>query len=346
MKKIFLPIIILFAAIIAPGANTFVPHAFSEETNAIEIVSYFDEEKGLVSNRIYALSPEAPGKGWGVFIASEAGLHIYIDDVFLSVFQGRATTRLATEYGEMKETLWAYATGNKRKGDFLYRIISESGLWTAERTAPPTGAVVCLSASHKTLYIGTDHSLLYIEEMELDGKIKYKEILTDVSITAALALGDGTLALGLMDKESKKMGLKIIGGEVSGHTGWVEGLSGYEVTALHKIVHDKFDLIDGGLLVGTKSSGLFLLDQKGVRKIPASVKLRNVNDILFDNGNLYAATNGGLFIGKISTLATLTRYKVTDKDTKATALAPGPGSLVWVGTKSGGLYLISYDGKK
>jgi hypothetical protein len=341
MKKIFLPIIILFAAIIAPGTNIFVPHAFSEETNTIEIVSYFDEEKGLVSNRIYALSPEAPGKGWGVFIASGAGLHIYIDDVFLSVFQGRATTRLATEYGEMKETLWAYAAGNKQRGDLLYRIISESGLWTAERTAPPTGTVACLSARHKTLYIGTDHSLLYIEEIELNGEVKYKEILTDVSITAALALGDGTLALGLMDKESKKMGLKIIGGEMSGHTGWVENLSGHEVTALHKI-----DLIDGGLLVGTKSSGLFLLDKKGVRKIPASVKLKNINDILFDNSSLYAATDSGLFIGKISTLATLTRYKVTDKSTKATALAPGPGSLVWVGTESGGLYLISYDGKK
>ncbi len=340
MKKIFIPIIILFAAIITPGTNIFVPYAFSAEPGAIEIVSYFDEEKGLVSNQIYALSPEAPGKGWGVFIASGAGLHIYIDDVFLSVFSGRATTRLATEYGEMKETLWAYATGDKQRDDLLYRIISESGLWTAERTAPPTEAVVCLTARHKTLYIGTDHSLFYIEEMELEGKLKveYKEILTDVSITAALALEDGTLALGLTETKSKEKGLKIIGGEILGHTGWIEDFTNFEITALHRL--------DVGLLVGTKSSGLFLLDQKGVRKIPASVKLKSVNDILFDNGNLYVATDSGLFIGEISTLATLTRYKVTDKNIKATTLAPGPGFHVWVGTKNSGLYLISYGGKK
>ena len=338
MKKVFVPIIILFTAIIAPGANIFVPHAFSEEPNAVEIVSYFDEEKGLVSNHIYALSPEAPGKGWGVFIASGAGLHIYIDDVFLSVFSGRKTTRLATEYGDMKETLWAYATGDKKEGNLLYRIISESGLWTAERTAPPAEAVACLSARHKTLYVGTENSLFYIEEMELDGDVEYKEILTDVSITAALALNDGTLALGLMDKESKKMGLKIIGGEVSGHTGWVEGLDGFVVTAIHKI-----DIVDEGLLVGTKSSGVFLVDQKGVRKIPALKKLKNVNDVLFDNGNLYAATDSGLFIGNLSKLI---RHAVTDTSAKATALAPGPGSLVWVGTESGGLYLISYSRKK
>jgi hypothetical protein len=329
--------------VFAVSTGEFSTLASAEETEAVKVIHHFDEEKGLVSNQIFGLTAEAPGKGWGLFIASVGGLHVYVDDVFLSIFQGRKAVVLKTEYtttkeGDPTETLWTYAAGEVEEDDLLYRVFCESGLWTAERLKPPTGKVTALSAKHRTLYVGTNRSLYYVEESELKGdlNVEYREILTGVSINAVASLGDGTLALGMKEEGSGASGLKIIGGEISGVTGWVEEFSEEGVIALLST--------DDGLLIGTESSGIYLLGEGGeVKKIATADPMAKINDILLDNGRLCVAADGGLFVGNLTTLA---RCKLSGYDGSVTALAPGPGCLFWVGTKSDGLYLVEYRGAK
>jgi len=333
----------ILLSLLVVSAGAFSTAASAEEVEAVKVITHFDEEKGLSSNQIFGLVAESLGKGWGIFIASVGGLHVYIDDVFLSIFQGRKAVVLKAEYattkeGDPTEILWTYAAGEKGEDDLIYRIVSESGLWTAERLNPPEEEVTALSARHRTLYIGTGSSLFYIEESELEGdlNVEYREILTGVSINAIASMGDGTLALGMKDAKSNRYGLKIIGGEIFGVTGWVEGLSGREVTVL---------LPTGrGLVIGTESSGVYLLGEGGeVRKITTTAPTAKINDILLDNGRLCVAADGGLFVGD---LTTLTRCKLSGFGGSVTALAPGPGSLFWVGTKNNGLYLVEYRGAK
>ncbi|MBN1574386.1 MAG: hypothetical protein JW984_14395 [Deltaproteobacteria bacterium] len=333
----------ILLSVLVVSAIAFSTTASAEEVEAVKVITHFDEEKGLVSNNIFGLMAEASGKGWGLFIASVGGLHVYVDDVFLSIFQGRAAVVLnadysTTEEGDPTETLWTYAAGEKLEDNLLYRVSSESGLWTAERLTSPREEVTALSARHRTLYIGTDSSLYYIEESELKGalNVEYRKILTGVSINTVVSMGDGTLALGMREEGSGASGLKIIGGEISGVTGWVDRLSGVDVTALLTT--------EDGLLIGTESSGIYLLGEGGeVRNITTSSPTGKINEILLDNGRLCVAADGGLFVGD---LTTLTRCGLTGFDGSVTALAPGPGSLFWVGTKSNGLYLVEYLGAK
>lgn len=335
LTAIFLSVLVVSAG----GFNT----AAAEEIEAVKVIHHFDEEKGLVSNNIYGLKAEAPGKGWGLFIASGGGLHVYVDDVFLSIFQGREAKVLTAEYGnsdegEPTETLWTYAVGDEMADGLIYRIASGSGLWTAERLMPPGEEVTALSARHETLYVGMETSLSYIEESELKGdlRVEYREILAGVSINAVASMGDGTLALGMREEKSKGSGLKIIGGEIFGLTGWVERLSGMEVTALLET--------DDGLVIGTGSSGIYVLTEGGeVVEIPTVDPTDKVNDIILDNGRLCVAADGGLFIGDVKALM---RCRLANSEAAVTALAPGPGALFWVGTDSDGVYLVEYRGAK
>ncbi len=288
----------------------------------IEIVTHLNEETGLSANEVSDLAPE--NDGWGVFIASSGGLHVFLDYVYLPIFQKIAAEKIAPDSGGV---IWALSD----KG-YIYCISYEGGIWMSERFHVPEGHnVTALAAKNGTLYVGSDKGFFWLD----DPKSGYHEILKDVSIKSICPLSDGTIILGMTDKKSKMAGAKIIGGELYGRAGWIDELGGKKVTIITEG--------DSGLFFGIDSSGVMMLSGAGVSEIPTSVKTKRVNDILDDSGTIYVASEAGLFASDTKSFS-LVPLNGPDGpfSLEVTSLSPGPGASIWVGTKQNGVYLVRY----
>lgn len=288
----------------------------------IEIIDHLNEETGLSGNKVTDLAPE--NDGWGVFIASSGGLHVFLDYIYLPIFQKIAAEKIAPDSGGV---IWALSD----KG-YIYRVSYEGGLWISERFHVPDGHnVTALAAQNGTLFVGSDKGFFWLD----DPKSGYHEILRDVSIRSVYPLSDGTIVLGMTDKKSKMRGTKIIGGEVYGRTGWIDEFGGKNVTL---ITED-----GGGLFFGTESSGVMIFADGGISEIPSLVKTKKINDILPDEGTIYIASEAGLFASdtKVFSLVLLNGSDEFSAS-EITSLSPGPGASIWVGTKQNGVYLVRY----
>ena len=179
--------------------------------------------------------------------------------------------------------------------------------------------------------MGSDRGFFWLD----DPKSGYHEILRDVSITSIYPLSDGTIVLGMSDSKSKMTGVKIIGGESYGRTGWIDELGKKTVTAITEG--------DSGLFLGTESSGVMILSEDGISEISTSVKTKRVNDILDDKGTIYVASEAGLFAFDAKDLSLIPLNGPDGSFSfEVTSLSPGPGASIWVGTKQNGVYLVRY----
>ena len=307
----------------------------------LEVMTRLHEEKGLLRDDVYSALPE---EGWGLFIASGGGLQVFLEYAFLPIFQGMGAIEMAKD---PKGILWV-----RTNRGIIYRVSSADGIWTAEPFDAPVGKeITALAARHDTLYVGTAMGLYYIDDIS-SGPEGYKVIIADSHITSLLALGDGTLLAGVKDLLPEKTGLKIIGGEISGNRRWVGDLSSMMITTLWT---------DSNLIiVGTESSGAYVLSSGDIRKLYFSTgddrigfeeierekkKQGRINTILYDEGILYVATDDGLFVGDLN-IVSLTLLEDDDGPVKSkvTTISPGPGLAVWMGTGDDGLFLVRYHG--
>jgi ligand-binding sensor domain-containing protein len=288
----------------------------------IEIITNLNEETGLSANEVCDLAPE--NDGWGVFIGTSSGLHVFLDYVYLPIFQKIKAEIIAPDAGGV---IWTLSDIG-----YIYRVSYDGGIWMSERFAVPGGCdVTALAARDGTLYVGSDRGLFWID----DPKSGYNKILRDVSITSICPLSDGTIIVGIADKKTKKTGTKVIGGEIFGRTGWIDELDGKKVTI---IIESEEEII-----FGTESSGVVIMSDGGVTEIASSVKTKRINDILDDSGTIYVASDTGLFAldTNSSSLVPLNGPEGTFK-TEVTSLSPAPGASIWVGTKQNGVYLVRY----
>lgn len=296
------------------------------------MLTVLNTDSGLSGNRVNGLAPD---QGFGIFIATDGGLHVFTDYVYLPIFQ-RMEAFMIT--GGSGSTLWALI-----EAPYLYRVRTDDDMWLTERMTYPVGAttVTSLASFDDSLFIATDAGLFYLSDMEES----YHQVLTGTGVVTAMAFAaDGTLAAAMTDVDRGGPGLKIIGGELFGRTGWVSGLFDHEITSLA--------LTADALFAGTADGELFRIDRAGVVRVYLSPNtLRalfpgRVNDIIVDEGRLYTATENGLFIGDVDSVnIDIVFYNDAPLEGEFTCLSPGPGLAVWAGTKHNGVYLITYRDK-
>jgi len=317
-----------FTAILAVIMVCVVPASPAGE---VEVLTVLNTDSGLSGNRVNGLAPD---RGFGVFVATDGGLHVFSDYVYLPIFQ-RMEAFMIT--GGSDRTLWALIDEPS-----LYRVRTDDDMWLADRIPRPEGAttVTSLTSLDDSLFIATDTGLFFISDTE----DFYHPVLTDVAaITAMTFAHDGTLAVAMTDTEKGAPGLKIIGGELFGWSGWVPRLPDHPITAL--------TITPDALFAGTNNGELFRIDRAGVSRIYLSPDILRahfpgqINDIMADEGLLYVATENGLYIGDPdSDSITIAFNNDAPLADGFTCLSPGPGLAVWAGTKSNGVYLITYRG--
>jgi ligand-binding sensor domain-containing protein len=289
------------------------------QSGELEIMDHKTEQEGLFSNTINAVSP---AEGTGVFIASAGGLHILIDDFFLPIFQNIPGRALA---GDPGGTLWAAADDS-----LVYRITEHDAIWSATRfELGPGRSISAIAAGPGGVTIGTDSGLYFYG----DGDPALRTIIGAGAYTALAAAADGAVIAGCRDETHPGGGLLIVGGSFASRTGWVDELSGKDVSAL---------LVDGErLLIGTRSGGLFALDDAGVNGLALPPDAGGVTALLVSGRTTLVATDRGLYAGKSGDA--FEPLSATDgaAPVAVTCLAPGPkrGS-VWVGTRTDGIYLV------
>jgi len=293
------------------------------------VLTVLNTDSGLSGNRVNGLAQD---RGFGIFIATDGGLHVFSDYVYLPIFQQMEAFMIA---GGSENTLWALI-----EAPSLYRVRTDDDMWYAERMTRPEGAAVVtsLTSLDNSLFIATDTGLFYISDTE----DSYHQVLADTgTITAMTFAPDGTLAVGITDTVNSTSGLKIIGGELFGRTGWIPDLSDHEITSLF--------LTPDALFAGTNDGELLRIDRAGVVRIYLSPDILRalfpgrVNDIMVDEGLLYVAAKNGLYIGDANSInIDLVFYDDSPLEGEFTCLSPGPGFSIWAGTADNGVYLITY----
>ncbi len=243
----------------------------------LEIVDHKTEQEGLFSNAVTAVSPADEA---GVFIASAGGLHILIDDFFLPIFQNIPGRALA---GGPGGTLWAAADDS-----LVYRIIERDAIWSATRIpVDPGKKITAIAAGREGVTVGTDSGLYYYG----DEDPTFRTIIGTGAFTTLAADADGVVIAGCRDETHTSGGVLIIGGSFGSRTGWVEELSGSNVTAL--LVDDE------RLLIGTQSGGLFVLDDAGVHSLPLGPDAGGVTALLVDRRDHAGRDRPGLFLREV-----------------------------------------------
>ncbi|MBN1880888.1 MAG: hypothetical protein JW885_01835 [Deltaproteobacteria bacterium] len=317
---------IRFAALFAVIMICIAPVSLAGEA---EVLTLLNTDSGLAGNRVYGLAPDV---GFGIFIATNGGLHVFSDYVYLPIFQ-RMDALMIT--GGSGSTLWALIDEAS-----LYRVRTDDDMWYAERITQPeeTTKVTSMTSFDGSLFIATDTGLFYTSDTE----DSYHPVLTNSGpVTAMTFAPDGTLALATTDTESRKPGLVILGGELFGRIGWVPECSDHEITSLF--------LTPDTLYVGTRDGELLHIDRTGVTRIYLSPEIfrslhpGRINDIMVDEGRLYVAADNGLYIGDAGAAAVdIAFYGDAPLEGAFTCLSPGPGLSVWAGTADNGVYLITY----
>jgi len=328
-QKTFLRVFVRYArftAIFAAVMICLAPASFAGEA---EVLTVLDTESGLSGNRIHGLAPDL---GFGVFIATNGGLHVFSDYVYLPIFQRQEAFMIT---GGAGGTLWALI-----EEPYLYRVRTDDEMWYAERMTRPERAttVTALASLEDTLFIATDTGLFYMS----DAEDSYHPVLTDTGpVTAMTFADDGTLALATTDAESGKAGLVILGGELFGRIGRVQEFPDHEITSLF--------LTPDVLFAGTSDGELFRIDRMDISHIYLSPNVLRalspgrINDIMIDEGRLYVAAEHGLYIGDADAdNIDIAVCEDAPLEGEFTCLAPGPGLAVWAGTKDNGVYLLTY----
>ena len=284
----------------------------------LEIITHKTEEEGLPANAVSALTTDG---GSGVFVASDAGLHIFLDYFFLPVFQRLKATRLCRD---PKGDVWA-ATDSA----LIYRVSPSADIWSAVRyTLPYKKTVTAIAARHDALFVGTDSGLYYIS----GGDQTFRPVMGKRAVSALCVLPDGTLIAAVRDKSPARTGLTIIGGEFASRTGWVDELSGFEIRA--------FFYSADRLFIGTRDGAVLILDEAGIWHVVSFEKVGRIDALLVSEGMLVIGSERGLFGGGID--GPITGLPTADGGTigPVTSLAPGPDLTIWVGTDGDGLYLV------
>ena len=304
----------------------FIPVALAGEA---EVLTVLNTDSGLSGNRVNGLAPD---RGFGIFIATDGGLHVFVDYVYLPIFQKIEAYMIA---GGLENTLWALIDEPS-----LYRVRTDNEMWLAERIPRPEGSkeVTALASLSDTLFIATDTGLSCIADTD----DTYHPVLTDDSaVTAMITAAEGTLAVAMTDTESGAPGLKILGGEIFGRRGWVPELFNHEITSLW--------LAPNALFAGTKEGELIRIDRENAVRVylsPDTLRALfpgRINDIMVDEDRLYVAAENGLYAGD----ADADNIDIVfDGDAPLegafTCLSPGPGFSIWAGTHDDGVYLITY----
>jgi len=317
---------VLYSATVALIIFCIVPAASAGE---VEILAVLDTDSGLSGNRVNGLAPDL---GFGIFIATDGGLHVFSDYVYLPIFQKMEAYMIA---GGSENTLWALIDE-----PYIYRVRTDNDMWLAERILRPDGAttVTSMTSLDNTLFIAGNTGLFYITDTE----DAYHPVLTNVGAVTAMAFSeDGTLLAAMTDPTSGAPGLKIMGGDLFGRHGWVPECSDHEITALF--------LSPDALFAGTADGEVLRLDRSGISRVSLSPDtLRallpgRINDVMVDENHLYVATEKALYVGD----ADADKIDVvfsgdSPLEGEFTCLSPGPGFSVWAGTKGDGIYLMTY----
>ncbi len=284
----------------------------------LEIVDHKTDQEGLFNNAVNALAPADSG---AVFIATNGGLHIFIDYYFLPIFQnipGRALVR------DPDGSLWAVA------GDrFLYHVSERDGMWSAARIAfTAARKITAVAASRGFLAVGTASGLYAYD----DSAREFRLTIKGGTYTTLAAFPDGTIVAGATDREHPKGGLEIIGGSFGSRTGWIEELAGQAVSAL---------VIDAErLYVGTRSGRVFVRDEGGVQPISLPGSPGRITAFEMSGSMLLVGAERGLYTAAPDGTFELLSPSDVPAPSGVTSLAPGKDGTVWVGTEKDGVFLV------
>jgi ligand-binding sensor domain-containing protein len=284
----------------------------------LEIITHKTEEEGLPDNSIRALATDG---GSGVFVASDAGLHLFLDYFFVPVFQRIAATLVARDPGG---DVWAAGGPG-----LIWHVAPSGDIWTAKKYPfAEKRPITALAARHGALFVGTDGGLFYLTADDRSAR----PIMKGRAVTALLVAADGTLVAATGGKTAAQKGLVILGGEFAGRTGWVDELSGVAISTLFSD--------DGRLFIGTEKGTVLILDDRGIQEVPLAEKPGRISALCVSGGLVAVGSERGLFGGRADGPVGPQAAPDGHAIARVTSLAPGPGGTIWVGTHGDGLYLV------